>query len=805
YDDEVLVEKAFAIMRDWADGILFNEDDVINERGVIVEEERMRSNYKMRVLNQTIKFVLADSLYAERNPIGKTEIIKNADKALLEGFYKKWYTAGNMSIAVVGNIEPEKAVEFIKKYFSSMEKSETSNKVDKTVPIKEGVRVQVISDPEAKGLSATVTYLDKGSFPQTYDDYKLSLLQTGGSSMFNKRMSLKINEKKSSLLSFVSSISPFNDNLLLSSFTAEFQDGKFNESLKELVTEIERVRRHGFTADELKEHHKAKEVFFERASSADYKHSSAKYIGAICNYDTFGGYLMDFDQEKDLYEKFHKDTDLKDFNKAFDNIVSSSSVILTVVVPERDKDSIKIDAASFEKMLKDAKKAKIAPYEYHIGNVQLIKENIKAGTIKSKTPIEEINAVEVVYSNGVKVIIRRNNEEKNTFAMTAAKLGGLSSLNDEELLLFPVMVQGITSSGFKDVTERQLKSYLSAVQTKILLHGDREAFFFFGSGDTRDMEVFFSLLYKYFTSPEINKDTLSVILADVENTLKNNELDKKVQFKRETYPKIYQSYRRDYLLQEDLKKVQYDKLMALYEKCFADAENFTFVISTDKDVDEVIALGAKYLGSLKPLGKKVSLIDRGVAVKNGVAQGYGDVENKTEVSIYISKPVKGDNFTSYKMFIAEILLNIRLRNIIREEMSGVYSIYLMLDYNHVPFSNFKGRIQFVCDPARKDELLKKINEILEDFIENGITDKELEGAKKVYENYYDTLYKSNKGVATHISLIAATKEEFRSLDDINKIIYDITVKDVNATINHFLKNSNMFTWSYGPEKSDKKQ
>ena len=55
-DDSVLVEKAFAVMRDWADGVVFNEQDVADERGIIIEEERMRSNLRQRVSTQSVSF-----------------------------------------------------------------------------------------------------------------------------------------------------------------------------------------------------------------------------------------------------------------------------------------------------------------------------------------------------------------------------------------------------------------------------------------------------------------------------------------------------------------------------------------------------------------------------------------------------------------------------------------------------------------------------------------------------------------------------------------------------------------------------
>ena len=800
-----LIEKAFAVMRDWADGITFNEQDVIDERSVIVEEERMRSDFRQRIGRQSRQYLFAGSLYNEREPIGKTEVIKNADKALVEGYYKKWYTPSNMSVAVVGNIEPEKAKEFIEKYFSSMEKRQTPEKADTTIPFTDGIRVNVISDPEAKGLSATVTFFEKGDRPDNYEDFKEYTLQLSTAAMLNKRMSLKITEKQSNLLSFRSNVSQTNGGLRISSFYATFEDGTFDKSLAEMLSEIERTKRYGFTLTELKDFKTDRLTFLSRAADPEFNYPSEQYIDGICDFDTYGGYYTDFEQDKVLYERFFKDTNLTSFNRAFASKVSSSAVLLTVIVPEKDKDSIKIDVESFKKLLDDTAKANIVADKDESGNIKLIKEEIKPGEVKSSKQIEKIDATEVVFSNGVKLVVKKNTEEKNRFVMAGKKLGGLAVLNDEEARLVPVMVKAISSSGFKDVTRRQLSSYMSGRQAGVFLKITENTFDINGQGDTRDMEVFFRLLYKYFTAANISSDALSATIKSYENEIRNNLEDKKLQFNRDIAPKMYnENYRRLYLLEEDLKNAKASKLMEMYENAYSDPENFVFVISTDADIQEVIKLGAKYLGSLKAGGKKAFTKDRTIHIKQGVADGYGDVENRTEVNIYLDNSVKGDELTAYKMYPVRNALRIRLRETVREEIGGVYSISAILRYTDIPSSDFLGRISYTCDPARQEEILKKTFEIIDDYIKNGITAAELESAKKTQKNAFESSAKENKYWANSIASDMVFGKEILSLDEYYKIVDSYTLEETNALIVSTLKGYKSFVSSYGPEKEIKK-
>ena len=48
-----------------------------------------------------------NSRYAERLPIGKPEIIRNAPAARLRAFYDTWYRPDRMAVVAVGDIDPQ--------------------------------------------------------------------------------------------------------------------------------------------------------------------------------------------------------------------------------------------------------------------------------------------------------------------------------------------------------------------------------------------------------------------------------------------------------------------------------------------------------------------------------------------------------------------------------------------------------------------------------------------------------------------------------------------------------------------------
>src|SRR6202012_951843 len=69
-------EKGFDILADWAGHVSFDPTEIDAERGVVLEEERLRGkNAQERLQNQILPVLLNNSRYAERLPIGKEDIL----------------------------------------------------------------------------------------------------------------------------------------------------------------------------------------------------------------------------------------------------------------------------------------------------------------------------------------------------------------------------------------------------------------------------------------------------------------------------------------------------------------------------------------------------------------------------------------------------------------------------------------------------------------------------------------------------------------------------------------------------------
>ena len=86
-----LVDTCLLILHDWSSFIALEEEEIDNERGVILEEERTTGGASRRVWETLLPRMYPNSPYGARLPIGTKEVIANFSYQELRDYYEKWY------------------------------------------------------------------------------------------------------------------------------------------------------------------------------------------------------------------------------------------------------------------------------------------------------------------------------------------------------------------------------------------------------------------------------------------------------------------------------------------------------------------------------------------------------------------------------------------------------------------------------------------------------------------------------------------------------------------------------------------
>ena len=189
-DDEAIINTAFQVTEDWAGRATISQEEVDKERGVILEEERLRDqNVFGRLNKQLIPFLLGDSRYAERSPIGDLEIIRNAAAETLRRFYRDWYRPDLMAVIVVGDIDADDMETKIIEHFSGLPAPESPRpRLTYSVPDHSDTRYLIFTDPEMPLTFAQINFRQLAREPGTFATYRNTIIGRLFYMMLNYRL-----------------------------------------------------------------------------------------------------------------------------------------------------------------------------------------------------------------------------------------------------------------------------------------------------------------------------------------------------------------------------------------------------------------------------------------------------------------------------------------------------------------------------------------------------------------------------------------------------------------------------------------
>ncbi|MFZ9300808.1 MAG: M16 family metallopeptidase, partial [Chitinophagaceae bacterium] len=171
------LEKGFQVLEDWAHNVTYLDEDINNERAIILEESRTRKGSEDRMFRKVFPELFKGSKYANRIPIGVDSIIANFPTDAIRRFYRDWYRPDLMAVIVVGDIKQDQAVALIKKHFAGLTNpAKPRQRKYEDVPPYTAAKSMVIQDDEATSYDFGWNFSQRKKIPSnTIDAYREEL------------------------------------------------------------------------------------------------------------------------------------------------------------------------------------------------------------------------------------------------------------------------------------------------------------------------------------------------------------------------------------------------------------------------------------------------------------------------------------------------------------------------------------------------------------------------------------------------------------------------------------------------------
>jgi predicted Zn-dependent peptidase len=215
---------AIDILADIVRNPAFGAEDIEREKKVVVEEIKMVEDTPDDLVHELFTQGFWENHPLGRPILGTKETVESFSADSLRDYFRNAYTARNLIVSAVGNLEHERVRELVAEKFGSLEAS--GEPIGEVAP-----RVVPKIQIRNKELEQSHLCLGVGSYPQNHDDrYSSYVLNTllGGS--MSSRLFQNVREKRGLAYAVFSGLSAYRD---AGSFT--IYAGCANEAVGEVV------------------------------------------------------------------------------------------------------------------------------------------------------------------------------------------------------------------------------------------------------------------------------------------------------------------------------------------------------------------------------------------------------------------------------------------------------------------------------------------------------------------------------------------------------------------------------------------
>ena len=744
------IEKGFQILEDWAHNVTYKNEDIDGERPVVLEESRLGKGARDRMFRKIYPQLFAGSLYANRLPIGLDSIIKNEGYETIRKFYKDWYRPDLMAVIVVGDIEPGKAEELVKKYFSGLANPQNERpRIYAPVPAYQKSESKVVTDKEATSYSLIVNYSSEKTHPSlTLGDYKEDLTKEIFTTLLNQRLRELTQKENPPFIFAFANFGSYARGYESFSGTIGTGDKDATTGLKAFEEELERVKKYGFTKPELD---RAKsdmltemERMYNEKNKTESENYTSEYVRNFLTQEPTPG----IEKENSYYKELLPQISIEDVNNIGKKLQQNSNQFIALTGPEPaagkelpSSDDLLAVVASVEKM-------DIKPYEEKVISSSLMTTVPKPGKIISTKKNAVLGTTEFTLNNGVTVTIKPTDFKNDEILMSAVRPGGKNNYGVKDKYNAEYAASVINSMGVGNFSPVDLQKALTGKTATVTPVISDISEGMNGNSSVKDIESMMQLLYLYFTSPRFDTSLFKSYIQKNKAQLAFLSANPQVTFIDTLFKTIYHN---DPLAPVVIPKPEYfdqvnlDRVMQIYKERFGDVNgmHFTFVGSfKENDLQPLIE---KYIASLPSTSKKFSYVDnkvRPVKGKVNINVNKGKEQKSLILAVYSGEMPYSDALDLKADAISEIL-NIRIIEELREKIQGIYGGGTQAQFEKLPYSHYSFILQLPCGPEKVDTLLYAANKEIQDLIKNGPSKENLEKVKQQWREKYKVDIKEN--------------------------------------------------------------
>ena len=795
---EGIRDSALLVMHDWACGLSLLEDEIDNERGVIREEWRTGMGASRRMWKNSNMLKYPGSRYAVRDVIGDTAVINNFTYDALRDYYKKWYGPDNQAIIVVGDIDVDQIEQKIKALWADVPARVNRGERplysvdDNKEPI-----VAIVRDKEAQNTRIELEF-KKDKLPREIRGTDFAYLQSELLDLICEMLNNRFSElSMDPNASFTAAGSFYGETVKeKDAFTAVYiaKQGHEMQAYKDLLTQLEKMRRYGFTNFELDLVKKDLLSYYEKAYNERGTVRNISRAQECIRHYLDGAPMPGEEWEYQTMQQILPTIPVEVLNDIAKQLITDENLIIAFQAP--------IEAAlpnesEVIELLSAVKSEEIEAPEEKSVRENLVENTPKAGKIKKVVSNQVLGTTEWTLSNGIRVIVKPTEFKQDEILFSASSKGGMSLVATEDLVSAAIATDVISVSGLADMSDTDLQQVLTGKNVHLSTSINSNTETIDGGSTVKDLETLLQLNYLYFTASRRDEEAYKMLVSVLESQLANRDKNPKAAFS-DSIQMMSSNYspRTVIFNKSTLERANLDKSLEIYKARFANPADFifTFVGNINPEDERFKQLVCTWLGGMKTSKNKEVVLDNGVRVPEGINKNYFTRKMETKTASnriqYTSYDIPYTLANELNMEMIGRILSTRYLESIREREGGSYGVGCGGGLNFYPVNTAYLIMQFDTDPEKQEKLMSIIHEEVNTIVNDGPLAKDLNKEKEsMLKDFQEDLEKNSYW---DLVLYMNYMYGINYITDYKATVEAITAESVQATLKKLLASGNMF-------------
>lgn len=743
------LETGFDVLKEWASEVTLAPNEIENEKNIIIEEWRLRQGITQRVGDLQKQILFGDSWYSKRFPIGFPETIKGADVKKLKDYYDRWYQPSNMAVVAVGDFDIENIENLIKINFSSLKDNFKENIEVHNIPLSVKNSVTIFTDPELTTTNFNIMWKENIEAINDISSFKTYISKILLNSILNTRFSILSKESDSPFIYSSIYNFPLNHSTGIYAISALVKDNNIEKTIQATVENFKNISLNGVLESELQ--NEKTNLINNLQTILNNKESitNDSYISSIVDYILKDNTFIEIDDEIKLTNLILDEINIDTIKSLATDILNLKYDVL-LTSRENMKDVLPKEN-ELETFINKIISSTSINLTFENLNPHLLPLDLASGEITST--LQKNDFEELTLSNGIKVLYKNTDFDKDKINFKLTKLEGSSRLDNTNYINSMFLTDVLNNSGVGEIDYKSIEVYFKGKNFSVSPYiGDYTQGFNISSNKQDLIEAlnYFRTLVK---NPRIDETIITSILQKNEEIIKNRDLSPRALFRKEFLQTLNSNHSRRVPLElNELNLISKQNLENVFEELFSNFNGYTLTVTGSIEKPLLEEILKKYfanlpvnetLNSFKPLEINYP---KG-SVRKTVVKG---IDKKA--TVLLAFPYKGDFSIENRVLYNGIssLLNILLIEDVREKIGGVYSISSFANLDKLNFGEDYLQISFNTDVNRVEEVIKQVKLVIDNIQNGNFPKNKISDIQKNYELNFETSIKTNSFWNTYL-------------------------------------------------------